>query len=98
MNNCENRKIRLRGAKFVLYDSCGKAISCGVTNDCGELCFTNLPLGKYYLREECAPCGYDKCHEYCEVVIDKCNPNEYVEFVNKRITGSIKIVKFGVDR
>ena len=92
MDNCQNGKIRLRGAKFTLYDSCGKPIACGVTNCNGELCFNSLPLGKYYLHEDDAPCGYEKSHEYCEVVIDKCSPNETVEFVNKRTTGSIKVI------
>lgn len=98
MNNCKCGKTRLCGAKFVLYDACGKAIACGVTDERGELCFTGLPLGKYFLREAEAPCGYDKQHEYCEVVIDECHPNERVEFVNARLTGSIKVVKYGVDR
>ena len=52
MENCANGKIRLRGAKFVLYNACGQSVACGVTNDNGEICFDNLPLGKYYLKEE----------------------------------------------
>lgn len=99
MNNCcANGKIKLRGAKFVLYDECGKPIACAVTDECGEIRFDDLPLGKYYLKEEEAPCGWCKNDEFCEVVISENNRNECVEFVNYRMTGSIKIVKYGKNR
>ncbi len=97
-NNCTCNKIKLQGAKFVLFDECGKAVACGVTDECGEICFNDLPLGKYYLKEAEAPCGWCKSDECCEVIIDECKRNERVEFTNYKLTGSIKVVKIGVHR
>ena len=95
MENCANGKIRLRGAKFVLYNACGQSVACGVTNDNGEICFDNLPLGKYYLMEVVAPCGFEISDVYCVVVICENKRRECVEFVNVKLTGSIKVVKYG---
>lgn len=98
MQNCESCKIRLRGARFVLYDCLGNAVACGVTDERGELCFRNLPLGKYYVQEVESPCGYEKCSDCKEVNISHSACNEKLEFVNSRVTGSIKVIKYGIDR
>lgn len=91
---CEG--IKLCGAKFVLMDECGKEIACAVTNECGELIFDCLPCGKYFVKEICAPAGYQLNETCAEVTIGECGMHRLVEFVNKRQTGSIKVVKYGI--
>lgn len=91
---CEGK--RLCGAKFALLDACGNEIACAVTNECGELVFDCLPCGRYFIREICAPQGYKLNDECAEVVICEKNCHRVVEFVNTRVTGSIKVVKYGV--
>ena len=96
MQNKEQHK-RLAGAKFALYDDCGKHIACGVTDCRGELLFECLPHGKYFVKETDAPFGFEKSEEVAEVVICGKNSHKTVEFFNKRKTGSICVIKKGVE-
>ena len=90
-------RMRLPGAKFELLNCNKQPIMCVVTNCNGEAFIDCLPYGKYYLREIEAPCGYEKSCQCIEIIIgDQCR-NRCVEVVNKRKTGSVKIIKYGTD-
>lgn len=49
---------KLEGVKFCVYDSNDKEISCGETDNEGQLSFEQLPLGKYYIKEISTLDGY----------------------------------------
>jgi len=95
-NNTHNNK-RLAGAKFILCDDCGNQLACGVTNQKGEVVFDCLPFGKYIVKEIEAPCGFEKSNNCATVCIDGKNSNQTVEFANRRLTGSIKVISTGTD-
>lgn len=90
-------KIRLSGAKFVLLDCHREQIMCVKTDENGEALIDCLPYGKYYLKEIEPPQGYHRCSEEVEIVIDESSNHRLAEFINKRKTGSIKIIKYGID-
>jgi len=50
--------IPLAGAEFTLYDSIGNSFGSAVTKADGTAQFTNVPVGKYTLKETAAPAGY----------------------------------------
>lgn len=48
----------LAGAEFTLYDSDGKQVQQMTSGDDGKVSFTDVPLGKYTIKETKAPAGY----------------------------------------
>ena len=54
---------RLSGVEFGLYNTEGKELAKGVTDDNGELIFNNLRAGKYEVRELTAKDGYYKVED-----------------------------------
>ena len=54
---------RLSGVEFGLYNTEGKELAKGVTDDNGEIIFNNLRAGKYEVRELTAKDGYYKVED-----------------------------------
>ncbi|EOH8732482.1 collagen binding domain-containing protein [Enterococcus faecalis] len=92
-----NEAKRLAGAEFSLYDQKDNLIEKGVTNENGELLFSNLsPDGEYYLVETKAPTGYELDATKHPISFDgKADFTLTYRVKNKQQvqTGSIKIVK-----
>ncbi len=61
----------------------------------GELKVEHLKWGDYYFVEEKAPTGYELSSEHVEFTIDKDSVQNtvYLETVDNRMTGSVKLVK-----
>ena len=89
------KKERLAGAKFVLLNSRGREVACGITNREGEIYFADLPFGKYFVKEIEAPRGFEKSDKIAEVCINFEHRTRTVEFLNKRSRGGITVVKYG---
>lgn len=79
----------LAGATFVLEDELGNVVAEFTTNYTGEITFTNLPWGTYYVVETKAPAGYVKKLQPIEVVIDENNLTESITVVNEEISWEI---------
>lgn len=61
----------------------------------GELKVEHLKWGNYYFVEEKAPTGYELSSEHVEFTIDRDSVQNtvYLETVDNRLTGSVKLVK-----
>ena len=91
-------KKALSGAKFALYtnstcqtrakDVYGKTVNVGTTNASGDINFTNLAKGTYYVKETEAPSGY-KLDSTCR----KANYNGTITLTNKLKTGTVVVKK-----
>ena len=66
----DGKRIRLKGAEFVLKDSNGRTLANKFTNDKGEADFGKYQPGTYRLEEAQAPDRYQKNGVYFEVVVD----------------------------
>ena len=103
---------KLTGAEFEIYedtngngkfDEGDKLIGNLVETEKGIYTMTDLPFGKYFVRETKAPEGFMLDTGVYEVVIDKDGMTYEVEnkagigFINKAMTGTLKIVKTSSD-
>ncbi|MCL2061010.1 MAG: prealbumin-like fold domain-containing protein [Firmicutes bacterium] len=93
----KKKTVKLAGAKFAIYNECGKEVGCGVTNHEGEILFDVLPFGTYLLKELHAPCGYEKSHETFEVVLTCNHDHRTVEVINEKKKGRILVKAYGRD-
>lgn len=100
----------IKGATFKLYSSKNETNYWTQTsNEEGVVTFTQIPLGKYLLKETVAPTGYKPSDTIYEVEIKDKEPASIVvqgdrtltrvsEIKNERIKGSIKVIKVNEDQ
>lgn len=89
---------KLEGVKFCIYDSNDKKISCGLTDEEGNLSFERLPLGKYYIKEISTQEGYvldTSKHEFELKYKDQYTPIiEYETLIKNYVpTGKLEFTK-----
>ena len=103
---------KLTGAEFEIYedtngngkfDEGDKLIGNLIETEKGIYTMTDLPFGRYFVKEVKAPEGFMLDTGVYEVVIDKDGMTHEVEnkagvgFINKAMTGTLKIVKTSSD-
>ncbi len=96
----EDNKL-LSNAYITLVDLDGNVVQTAITDANGEVTFTNVPYGKYKVRETKAPEGYNLSEEILDVNIDKEETNELYEagtITNTKIKANIKINKLDQDK
>ncbi len=86
-------KIPLSGVTFDLLDENSHILGTYLTDDKGEIQIVDLPVGTYYLQEKGALQNYYLDRETKEVTIDKDHLNRIVNIDNRRMKGSIKVIK-----
>ena len=91
----ENSKnaSRLAGAGYRVYDSSGKQVAEGYTDDNGKLVLEKLPLGELTYAEFDAPDGYELDSKKYPFTLTKDNYRVSVTVKNDPIEGSLTIVK-----
>lgn len=72
-----NSCYSLEGAKYSLYRADGTLVSQKTTNADGEIVFTNLPIGNYYILETEPSQGYELNTERLDVSITSSTQEEY---------------------
>lgn len=83
---------KIPGVKFELQDMNGNKIAEGTTDGNGTLKFDNLVTGKYRIIETYVPEGYEISTKPYDVEV-KTNVTKRIKFTNKRIFGSMQIIK-----
>lgn len=89
-------KKPIAGVSFSLMDSNKKTIKTGVTNSSGELEFSGLYQGKYYVKETKTTDNYELNGEERPVNLEY-NKSFVVLMFNKHKTGNLKIIKTDKD-
>ncbi|MBR6697757.1 MAG: Cys-Gln thioester bond-forming surface protein [Lachnospiraceae bacterium] len=89
----------LAEAKYAISDVNGNILQEITTNDLGEAVATNLPLGKYFIKEIEAPYGYKLDTNVYELELEydstvKGNVSKTINLDNERIKVSITINKY----
>ena len=86
-------KYPLEGVEFDLLDSKKQKLGTFVTDVNGEIRIGNLPVGTYYFQETKPGENYYLDDTLREVSISKEHLDQVVEISNKRMKGSIKLIK-----
>lgn len=89
----ESNSKPIAGAKFTLYDSSKRALQTKVTDANGNIEFTNLKYGVYYIKEISAPQGYVIIESDFQQ-IDLTQGDVTITVKNRPIQGRIKITKY----
>lgn len=68
----------LAGAEFTLYDDSGKAVETAVSGSDGRVVFSDLPFGRYTVKETGVPEGYEGSDTVISVNVQRdTTPYEY---------------------
>ncbi|MFA2727376.1 SpaA isopeptide-forming pilin-related protein [Bacillus mobilis] len=92
----KDRKVRLAGAEFTLYDQTGTtAIRPITTGDDGVAKFNNLRRDKYMIKETKAPKGYVLSKELREGILVELGSEEITTYTltNKKFVGKVVLTK-----
>lgn len=91
----EKTNTRLNGAEFSLLDKDQKIIDMKVTDKNGEISFSKLPFGTYYLKETKAPNGFVLDYTLHSVTINEKTPNllHVITLTNKKKESKLGIIK-----
>ena len=83
----------LENATFILMDQNHKVISQESTDKDGQIIFSNLVIGTYYIQEKEAPIGYQLDDQMIEVYLDKDTSLDLVnQFIPTTSTGDNQII------
>ena len=91
----------IANAEFTLYTAGGEVVEVGRTDKNGNLTFSDVPYGDFYVVETEAPKGFIRDTEHYAVKVKSNNETIYVSnslddddiFYNDHIEGSIKLLK-----
>ncbi|MEG0254704.1 SpaA isopeptide-forming pilin-related protein [Vagococcus sp.] len=94
----DKTKNQLEGAEFALLDKDKKVLETKITDKNGEISFSKLPFGSYYLKETKAPDGFVLDNTLHSVVINEKTPGlvQQITLTNKKqdvLLGGIKLIK-----
>lgn len=82
-----NLNNQLAGAKFNILDENHKIFMKVMTNEDGEATVSNMPFGKYYVKEIQAPNGYILDDEQINIEIKKQTKPLVIQVLNDKFTG-----------
>lgn len=93
----DNAEIKLQGVKFNLLNEQQEIIEQLITDENGEAVSSNLPIGKYYLKETETNDNYILNDTTIETSIEEDKVTEVIA-QNEKIKGQIKIEKTSEDK
>lgn len=106
INNRQNGSVKLKkykkntdellsGATYSLYSNSGVYVDKKVTDVNGEVLFTDIPWGSYYLQETEAPTGYAISDEKIRFVVnrDNCHVVQELKAEDEMLETQLKIIK-----
>src|SRR5690625_7436997 len=91
----DENNVPLDGATFLLLDSAGEEIAEELAED-GKLIFSNLQRGQYTIIETGLPEGYTITEEGNEIDVELVDENEEITIENRRVKGTLEILKTDV--
>jgi len=77
-----NDRRPLACAEFLLQDANGMSLALGATDVNGNLCFSCLPNGTYYLCEVCPPPGYQANQDFTSITLSTFENQIFLEITN----------------
>ncbi|HZW68156.1 MAG TPA: SpaA isopeptide-forming pilin-related protein [Pseudogracilibacillus sp.] len=95
--DADDPTITLADASFVIKDETGEVVNTIVTGSNGEAISKPLAIGNYTVEEVKAPHGYEILPDQKLNVSVVANETSVIRIENKKLQGSIKVVKVNAD-